>query len=356
VTALAPAFAFLGHRVGGSPGLPGLDPRTLGGAAFAMLQVAPRLAGPPPTGTMSPAVPVALEAPVLSGLPWRSGSSCPEHGLAQWRGRALDVVVGFVEHDTWAAMLKHLRGSYFRNRARLAPQYVVSLPMLPRSEHQQHARCALGEFDDYFRQMGSLLVGAGAGDAVVRLGWEANHVSRPWGVSDAAAIPDQVACFRREVEALRSTAPGLEIEWTMGRRSTVPFNVLEMYPGDDVVDHLGVHYYDNVAPKIAKQAAWDGHYDAARLGGPAGLGRWLQAARARGKKLAVSEWGVWNQGSVAKSDNPVYVDNMYRFFQANVADIAYENYFNCPEKHRIGAAGLFPKASAKHRELWSAGQ
>jgi len=52
-------------------------------------------------------------------------------------------------------------------------------------------------------------------------------------------------------------------------------------------------------------------------------GRWLAAARARGKKLAVSEWGVWNQGSVAKSDNPVYVDNMYRFFQANVADIAY---------------------------------
>lgn len=78
------------------------------------------------------------------------------------------------------------------------------------------------------------------------------------------------------------------------------------------------------------------------------------AARARGKRLAVSEWGVWDQGNLAKADNAVHIDNMYRFFRDNAADLAYENYYNCPEKHRRGATTRFPLASAAYRDLWSA--
>ena len=92
-------------------------------------------------------------------------------------------------------------------------------------------------------------------------------------------------------------------------------------------------------------------------GGPRGLGAWLAAARARGKRLAVSEWGVWDQGDLAKADNPVYVENMYRFFRDNAANIAYENYYNRPIiKHQLYPSTRFAKARARYQELWSAGQ
>jgi hypothetical protein len=71
----------------------------------------------------------------------------------------------------------------------------------------------------------------------------------------------------------------------------------------------------------------------------------------------VPEWGVWDQGAgSAAADNPLYVENMYRFFRDNAADIAYENYYNCPARHRIHPVSPYPRASARYRELWSAGQ
>jgi hypothetical protein len=248
-------------------------------------------------------------------------------------------------------MLKHVQNSWFRNLATASPQFVISLGMLPKSAAKQFAACARGDFDGYFRQFGSIFARIGAGQAVVRLGWEANK-TRPWSPDTAANVPDYVACFQREAEALKSTAPNLKIEWTMGRISAVPFNVMDMYPGDEHVDVIGVHYYDNVGPKISTQAAWDYHYTRTYYGGPRGLGTWLAAAKSRGKKLAVSEWGVWDQGDLAKADNPAYVENMYRFFRDNAANIAYENYYSCPLVHQLYPSTRFTKARARYKELW----
>ena len=107
---------------------------------------------------------------------------------------------------------------------------------------------------------------------------------------------------------------------------------------------------------MGTQAVWDLRYVATHREGPMGLGEWLKAARARGKKLAVPEWGVWDTGDTRAADTPVYIDNMYRFFRANAADIAYENYYNCPQKHRLFPQTDFPQASARYRALWSAGR
>ena len=87
-----------------------------------------------------------------------------------------------------------------------------------------------------------------------------------------------------------------------------------------MVDLWGVHYYDS-GPLMNTQTRWDAAYTRTFNGGPWGLGTWLQAARQHGKKLAVSEWGVWQQAgqAAAAADDPVYVDNVFRFFGANAA-------------------------------------
>jgi hypothetical protein len=61
--------------------------------------------------------------------------------------------------------------------------------------------------------------------------------------------------------------------------------------------------------------------------------------------------------TAAQADDPVYVDNMYRFFRGNAADIAYETYFNAmPDQHTLcGPARtptLFPNAAATYRADW----
>jgi hypothetical protein len=231
--------------------------------------------------------------------------------------------------------------------------------MVPGSAKGQFAACAAGAFDHYFRDFGRLMGEDGAGGAVVRLGIEPNvgSIVHPWGVDSADQIPAWIGCFRREAAALKSVAPNLKIEWTMAKRGKLALNVMSLYPGDDAVDLFGVHYYDT-GPVKSTQALWDRYYGAMLYGGPWGLGSWLSTAVAHGKGLAVSEWGVWDQGQgAAAADDPVYIRNMYAFFKAHATDLAYESYFDDrPGVNQIFPAGPFPKASAAYRQLWSAGQ
>jgi hypothetical protein len=126
-----------------------------------------------------------------------------------------------------------------------------------------------------------------------------------------------------------------------------------MYPGNDVVDIIGVHYYDS-GPEKNTQALWNQYYNANFGPNPWGIKAWLDFARAHGKRLGVGEWGLWNQGQgTAKADDPVYIDNMYRFFRDNAGSIAYETYFNgIAGQHPLCPGNTFPKATATYAKDW----
>jgi hypothetical protein len=130
-----------------------------------------------------------------------------------------------------------------------------------------------------------------------------------------------------------------------------------MYPGSDVVDIIGVHYYDS-GPEKRTQALWDQYYKATANGDPWGLGPWLAFARAHGKRLGVGEWGIWDQGVPASvADDPVYIDNMARFFRANAGSIAYETYFNAmSDQHTLCPNTRFPKSAARYKADWGVGR
>src|SRR5690349_1846988 len=52
---------------------------------------------------------------------------------------------------------------------------VISQGLVPDGGEQDLAGCAAGEFDQYWRAFGTLMVQHGRGDSVVRLGWEMNE-------------------------------------------------------------------------------------------------------------------------------------------------------------------------------------
>jgi beta-mannanase len=262
-----------------------------------------------------------------------------------------------VWHDTWEMMLARIRDNYYRRTIRLTPQPVISLAMFPRTEFKQHARCAAGAFDNYYRQIAAALVEVGGGSAILRLGWEANVGSRshPWGIDTRSEARGYIACFRRMAGVLRSVAPGFKFEWSNAKASAYPGNVMELYPGGDIVDVIGLHYYA-IDDQFSTQEKWDAFKNTTRRGGPQGIEAWIRKAAELGKPFAVPEWGVWNRfTSFAVADTPSYMTNMYNFFRANAPRIAYENYSQCQESHRIGPRTLMPNASARYAELWRAG-
>ncbi len=324
------------------------------GPQLALLEVTPRL----PESMRDPSVgdmPLILAATTRSGLSWKSGA-CGDPGIGNWRGRPLDTSWFGLPKKSFKAMVAQSKSSRLRDAACRAPQVVVSVPLLTQENSLDHASCAAGKFDTYFQQIGTNLNNNGAGDAIIRLGKEANRGVAPYGYNSNDDLPNYRNCFRNAAKALKRGGPNLTIEWTNARQTLSSVNVLDAYPGGDVVDHIGVHYYNN--PKLGRmstQEQWDRQYNQRYgTGGPLGIGAWLSDAKSKfGKKLAISEWGLWGNSAVA--DNPVYIENMFRFFKANAASLAYESYFNCASLHYIYPTSIYKNARERYRALWSTG-
>jgi hypothetical protein len=303
----------------------------------------------------APAIAADVGTPTVSGLAWRSGGRDGDC-LASLRGRRADVTMSFLHHDNFPEMVRYSGAGFVQRLARKAPLWVASVALVTDDHRGQFAQCATGTFDGYWRQIGANLARSGAQQVAIRLGWEANtgSHSHAWGVDNAGQIPAYKTCFRRVAGILKAASPKLLVEWTSAKKGKQDFNVLDMYPGDDVVDIVGAHYYDS-GPEKSTQAVWDQYYKATYNGGPWGIGAWLDFARSRGKRLGIGEWAVWAVPDNKKPDDPVYIDNMYRFFKANAGSIAYETYFNTGGDHSLCPRTRFPAAAARYRADWGNG-
>ena len=283
-----------------------------------------------------------------SGLPWRSGATDTGDSFAGWRGRPLDVAITFENDGTWKGteVVWALEdGTLADFKGKLS----IAVPMLS-NRNDTFQQCAAGAYDSHFHALGNTLKKYGREDSYIRLGWEGNGDWMAWSANGNTAV--WKACFRREVQALRSVAPGVQIDWNMNKDGDT--SAIDLYPGDDVVDVIGVDYY-SMWPGLNSKSTWDRTYMQSESNhSPVGIGAWLAFARAHGKKLSVPEWGVNNGGGGGGGDDAAYIQFMYNFFKANASQIAYEGYFNsqCPN-YCILPSGKNPQASAKYRQLWA---
>jgi hypothetical protein len=151
--------------------------------------------------------------------------------------------------------------------------------------------------------------------AIIRLGWEMNIAGSPWFAKDLEA--DYIKAFRRVVGIFRRYSDHFTYDWCPGW-GPQDFAAELAYPGDDVVDYIGLDVYD-FKHDGSPQERWDTYYVQA----PFGL-QWQRDFSARhGKPMSYPEWGVGNFG-----DNPFFVQRMHDWFLQNEAKIAYAAYFN----------------------------
>jgi Glycosyl hydrolase family 26 len=199
---------------------------------------------------------------------------------------------------------------------------VISQNLFPASEDNTDWRTAgaRGDYMDHGRALARNLVAAGLGDSVIRLSHEANGT---WGPDNIGTTQQDFDLWRQTwrntVLAMRSV-PGanFQFDWTVNARyRAIP--LANWYPGDDVVDIIGIDAYDSGIGSGLQR--WPIIY-----GNRIGIGDVLGFATAHHKPLSIPEWGVApTTTQLSGGDDPGYVDGIASVVRNN--DVAYQAYF-----------------------------
>jgi Malectin domain len=320
-----------------------------------------------------PPPPPPPPSPHPSGLPWASGvhsanDVAENHRFGTWRGRPLDAGHTFTTRDFgWGPIVRptdFLEGQ--NNWRSFDGLLVISQPMYPKNVGANNAACARGEYNQHWRDFGSYLQSIGRADSrtIIRIGWEFNGTFMYWHTD---ADPTNFKnCWRHVAQSINATAPEVLTDWTLNAHGgPVPAsgNMYDAYPGNDVVDIVGMDSYDMYSAPRGASSLTDEEFriqcEAPRGAGLCDLARF---ARANGKKLSVGEWGVLGscgdatRKGHAEADNPVYIRNMAHFFFQNRDILAYEAYYDdpvpgnvCSSLYRANSDGSSnPRASAEY--------
>ncbi|MFJ8044225.1 glycoside hydrolase family 26 protein [Kitasatospora sp. NPDC096147] len=216
---------------------------------------------------------------------------------------------------------------------------VLGVPMLVPNENDTPdaevarllARGNKGEFDQHFLKLARKLVALGGHDTILTLGWEMNGITYT-----SRCKPDPTAWkayWRRIVTVMRSV-PGQHFRFDFNPTrglDAIPWT--RCYPGDDVVDIIGMDSYDQPAGATFDEFVSE----------PYGLQDQVEFAAKRGKPVSYPEWGLFHNG-----DNPEFVRRMVEWIRTH--DTAYQTVTDyCP--HGFWQCDRNPRSSRVFKEL-----
>jgi len=232
----------------------------------------------------------------------------------KWLNQPPSSVLGvdFYAQSTWEDFSKLSWVPGIWNKLNPARNVVWSVPLTVRGTSL--ADVADGLHDAEF-EAAARAISEAQPKAIIRLGWEMNLVAMPWFAKDQE--PDYIRAFRRVVEIFRRYSGDFRYDWCPGwGAQDSPADLA--YPGDDVVDYIGLDVYDFKNEGSAEER-WDAFY----LRAPFGLEWHRDFAARHGKPMSYPEWGVGNAG-----DNPYFVQQMHDWLLNNEKNVAYAAYFD----------------------------
>jgi Glycosyl hydrolase family 26 len=220
--------------------------------------------------------------------------------------------------------------------------FVLNVPMVAPNEppsSSDHVAAALragaeGAEDGHFRTLAQRLVDRGAADTVIVLGWEMNGTSY-----SSRCAPDTGAWkdyWRRIVAAMRSV-PGQDFRFDFTpTRGSQAVGWTECYPGDDVVDFVGMDTYDQHPGRTFTDFVTQ----------PFGLQAQANFAAAHGKPMSYPEWGLFDYG-----DDADYIRHMYTWMSTH--NVAYQSITDyCP--HGVWQCDQNPESRRAYAALFGA--
>lgn len=303
----------------------------------------------------------------------------------RWMGYDADVVVAWsYPATTWADFRSGRAdtGYYFQQALKYLPKsttIVHAYPMLPAEVSNRGCKnpgvwdqFAAGNFDQNYRDMARNMrglvedSGRDTSTIVIRLGWEMNGEWYPWSICNK--VPQFKQSWERAVRIIRDEMPGVQFDFSVSRpyagfttgrnyNGSPGINLAGFLPADDSYDFISRSTHDGQPFTTNAET-----FEASTLNPPAssrsiGLIEVRDAAVARGKKFALSEWGAQMQdcdGNWKQSPNPaMFLENVYKFLSANAEHVAWDAYFSpgCTQLHGRQTTD----AAKKYKALWGSG-
>ncbi|CAM5248726.1 glycoside hydrolase family 26 protein [Streptomyces avidinii] len=267
--------------------------------------------------------------------------------LSSWLG-GKEIRVGhtYLPGDSWAGI--EGRVSFLDDWAEWRQEeddrmFVLNVPMQERNEARvpdyrvaQLIRAgAQGRYDRHFRELGERLVELGVPDTVIVLGWEMNGVTY---THRCAPDPENWKAYWRRIVNTMRAVPGQKFKFDFApNRGTDAIGWTKCYPGDDVVDVIGMDSYD--------QGPGQDFDD--QITQPYGLRHHVDFAKAHGKPVSYPEWGLFRRG-----DNPEYVRRMLKWIQQHkplyhtITDYCPHGVWQCkdnPQSAKVFRDALTPE-------------
>lgn len=226
-------------------------------------------------------------------------------GLSHWLGDAeLKVAHTYLPGDHWAD-IEGAPGfldvwAHWR-REKADRTLVLNVPMQERNEDNlsdAQVRLLLrlgeaGQFDRHFRALAQRLVALGVPDTVLVLGWEMNGATY---THRCGPDPEAWKAYWKRIVTTMRSVPGQRFRFDFAPsrgRDAVPWT--ECYPGDDMVDVIGMDSYDQPSGLSFDE----------QVAEPYGLQQQVDFAKAHGKPVSYPEWGLFSNG-----DNTEYMRRM----------------------------------------------
>lgn len=278
------------------------------------------------------AIPMASASELKSMRPvWGSygGAGCSGHArikeLESAIGHKQEVTLDFISDLDW----KNFESSSYWlvncHKQQQTKILVLSVPMLTRTGNDGLEMGRQGAYDEHFAKLARTLVRWGFQNAIIRLGWEFNGKWYNWSAIGREDVWKDY--WRRIVRTMKAT-PGAEFkfEWCYSLSDIDTYAVERAYPGDDVVDGVGVDVYNQSwfgLIKSTPDVMWQRILDA-----PRGLNWARNFALSRAKYVSLPEWGTgYRPDGHGYGDVPEFIEYVVQWsIQNNVKYISYWNY------------------------------
>lgn len=157
------------------------------------------------------------------------------------------------------------------------------------------AQGAAGAADQHWKDTAQLFLDHNRPTAIARFGWEfnqPNHFAWAFDKPGASAV-NYVKYYRRICSLMRAIAPNLRTIYNPGMGNWgITGTGADWYPGDDVIDYVGLDFYDQIFPSYPSNP-WAAYLAGNVTGRTAGWGLdWLASfARTHDKPIIIPEVG-----------------------------------------------------------------
>ncbi|MEU9303115.1 glycosyl hydrolase [Streptomyces sp. NPDC048269] len=255
--------------------------------------------------------------------------------LSRWLGgKQIRVGHTYLPGDRWAGI--EGRVSFLESWAqwRLADDdrmFVLNVPMQERNEYRLSDRQvgrliragAWGRYDLHFRRLAERLVDLGLPDTVIVLGWEMNGSTYS---HRCGPDPENWKVYWKRIVNTMRSVPGQEFKFDFApNRGADAIGWTRCYPGDDVVDIIGMDSYDQGPGRDFDD----------QITQPYGLQQHVDFAKAHGKEISYPEWGLFRRG-----DNAEYVRRMLKWIEQHkplyhtITDYCPHGVWQCKQNPR----------------------